>query len=1208
MQTGGLIESFSIAITAIAIWGHLPTTAIDRFVPRTAMLGGVLGVGAVVSMLAPLEVAPGILYDFRVPLVAAAAYVGGPISALVALVLPLIYRLALGGVGLWSGCFALIASALIGMTCHLRRDRHRRRGSAAMALLVAAASVVAVLCLPRAAWPLALPRAAPMSGVIFGATWLFALSLLRDERHRLLRHRNEIYRAIIETLSHSLNAKDVHGRFTAANPATARLMGVASPAALLGRTDRDFYSPAMADIFAAQEAEVLCNVTVGPVEEEIKLVDGSTRWLASLKAPMVHDGTVIGIITHNQDITDRKRLEMRLEQAQRHFRAAVTDMHDGLLLLDGDGKVQFCNQQFCDLFPTVDPSGVVGAGLEDLVAFAPYDGAPDDHAAFVDQQAVALRQAGHRFIAWEAGRVVEARTKPVSDGETLIMFRDVTDTKRAEAAAREANRWMSLAEEIAHVGHWRFDEAVGTLTWSDEVFRIYGLEPAEKAPSLEEAIGFYHPDDRAEVTRCVAEAVQQAKDYEVTLRLVRRDGEIRNVLARGLCEVDAESGQVTGLFGVFVDITDLTKIQHELRQQSATLKTTLDNTDRGLAMVGPNGSIDLFNARFCMLLDVSREAVDEAPSFAALEASLQARGDVQRPAAQTDATRADGFIGLLETAHGRVLEVRVMPLPGGAKVMTYGDITERLKAEKAVQASEARYRMLADTTSDVVTQLNLDLTGRYVSPACRTMLGYEPHEMLALAPAAIIHPEDHPAVERLMRDLLAGSPIERRSLITYRIRHRDGHYVGVEAAITLVCDATGQPDSLLLALRDVTERHRVARHLERAKTAAENVARLKSEFVANMSHELRTPLTGIMGIHDLLALDQTLSPAQRRQVTMARDAGRSLLGIVNDVLDFSKIEAGQLTIERVPFDVADLFELCLGLVREQARPKSLTVQATRAGVPGRLVGDPARLQQVILNLATNAVKFTAGGTITIQGTYSESGRLRIAVIDTGLGIPQDKLGSLFDRFTQADTSITRRYGGTGLGLAISKHLVTLMGGEIGVSSQLGAGSTFWLEVPLAEHRDPVATDDRAMDGADATPLQILLAEDNAVNQAIITAMLEQRGHAVTSVDHGVEAVEMANTGRRFDVMLMDLQMPVMDGLTATRAIRRAEEVAGRAPVPIICLTANAMTEDVERCFASGMQAHVAKPIAWDDLFATITAVVAPCAAPAPVLAGAVERS
>ncbi len=1035
------------------------------------------------------------------------------------------------------------------------------------------------------------------------------LRLIESEAlQRRLVERNEVYRAIIESLPDNINAKDREGRFIAVNPATVRFLNVGSPEDLVGKSDFDFYPRETARAFQAQEAIVLTNTVLGPFEEEIERPDGRKRWLETLKTPLLDsEGEVIGVITHNKDISEQKRLEIELKKTDAVLTAAVTRMADGLVMFDSEGVISFCNQRYRDMFPLTSDLRTPGARLPDILRASVARGEEEPKAdieAWIAERVAALGRTEDRSFQCCDGRVIEARMRPAGPGETLITFSDVSVLRDSEAAAREANRMLVIAEEIAQLGHWRLDISTNKVTWSDEIFRIHGLQPAKEAPTVEAAVAFYHRDDRAEIERCVAEAITRRKNFEFKARLLPHGGGIRHVLCRGVCEVDPVTGKTIGLFGVYLDLTEAAETQRALAERTSDLEATLDNMNKGLVKISASRRIDLANRRFFELLDLPRDVVARANgSFSVLEAYIEERGDQLKPQTLEIPDSSEGTTDwLLECRDGRVLEVRSRPLPGGAELWLYSDLTARIRAEKAIQDSEARYRMLTEVTSDTITQINLDLTRRYASPACRALLGYEPEEMVALPPGAIIHPEDFPDVERTMRALIAQSVARDRVTVTYRIRHKAGHFVSVETAISLVRDpATRAPESLLLSLRDVSERARAARHLERAKAEAEKVARLKSEFLANMSHELRTPLTGILGLHDLLARDPSLRPEQKRHVDMAREAGRALLGIVNDILDFSKIEAGQFTIEMAPFKLADVVETCRALGQQEARPKMLAVAADLAGVPAMLVGDATRLRQVLLNLVTNAVKFTDRGGVLIQATYDEgAGRLRVEVIDSGIGIPDDKLPVLFERFSQADASVTRRFGGTGLGLAISKRLVGLMGGEIGVKSEPARGSTFWFELPLTVSRrdfEPRAIETRAAQSP-VRGMRLLLAEDNRVNREIIKKMLEQYGHAVTAVENGLEAIEELRRAPGFDAVLMDLQMPVMDGLTATAHIRDSERKAGRPAIPIVGLTANAMVEDVQRCIAGGMQAHVAKPIEWEVLLAAIQRVTAR-AAPAP---------
>jgi PAS domain S-box-containing protein len=504
-----------------------------------------------------------------------------------------------------------------------------------------------------------------------------------------------------------------------------------------------------------------------------------------------------------------------------------------------------------------------------------------------------------------------------------------------------------------------------------------------------------------------------------------------------------------------------------------------------------------------------------------------------------------------------------------ALVGVFQDVTEQRRAEAAERESADRLARIIERLPAGAVHVRSGVLS--MNAAMEAVTGYSREEIPTLEAwfERLYGDTSGKLIARYQEQRANGFPAS----VTGDIRRKDGETRRIEFR---ACD-----DSIgeIWIVNDITERDQIERELIAAKERAEMGARSKSEFLANMSHELRTPLTAIIGFAGLLGGDGVLPPRERSWVSRIEDASKALHSIVNDVLDFSKLEDGVVELESDPFSLRKLVDDVAALLGDQAARKDVNLDVEiDPTITDRLMGDTGRLRQILLNLTSNAVKFTPHGGVTIRLTEEPgpAGRVQIkfSVIDTGIGISDIALGHLFQRFVQADGSISRKFGGTGLGLAISRRLVELMDGEIGVESRLGLGSTFWFTVSLA----PAAEAEQLVDedvAIDTSAVRLLLVEDAEANQELIATILRSVGVHVDIASNGAEAVD-AVTLSAYDLVLMDVQMPVMDGVQATQMIRKLG--GPLAKLPIIALSANVLPEQVAEYHRAGMNAHLAKPI------------------------------
>ncbi|WP_397401812.1 PAS domain S-box protein [Phenylobacterium sp.] len=755
------------------------------------------------------------------------------------------------------------------------------------------------------------------------------------------------------------------------------------------------------------------------------------------------------------------------------------------------------------------------------------------------------------------------------------------------AVLQEREALLAQAEKMAGIGSWTWDVAANQTTWSDEVYRIHGFDPSQPAPDLAGVLACYCPDDAIELEGKVQRAINTAQEYELQARILRPDGEVRDIVARGGCRLGAD-GKVAGLFGTFQDVTALRLADKALRDSEAMARHLIENSTDMMVRMDRTGRIlevspacRAFGYEPCDLVGQSSltlihpEDLDAAiavarDNFSEELIDLSLTREYRFRTKSGDYRWLQGTPTVTCDSNGSPLEL----------ISSFRDVSDRHEAELALAEREARYRLLAENSRDMITCYDREGRITYSSPAVEAILGYRPEEVVGKRPWLFVHPDDVAITKQRAADYVAAGPGAPGVRYEYRGLRKDGRTIWLEVSPRSVFDPkTGLLLEFQDAARDITARKEMELELAAARDEAVGANVVKSEFLANMSHEIRTPLTAILGFSNLLSTRNDLAESAATYVKRVQGASKALLAIVNDILDFSKLEAGQMSIAPRPVDAVELAHEALAMFAPQAEAKSIWLEFEQGNAPPPFVEvDPDRLRQILLNLIGNAIKFTEAGVVRVRMNYFDDLQtLRFEVQDTGVGMDASQSLKLFQRFSQVDASSTRKHGGTGLGLAICKALSEAMGGMIGCDSVPGAGSTFHFEVsaPRSGHipKLEAAATTSSLDG-----MRVLVADDNPSNRELARLLLEEFQVEVTEVQNGQQAVELAAL-EPFDVILLDLNMPVMDGPTALSRLRT--EAGPNQEIPILAFTADpkdrALGPDTR---FSGL---VLKPIIADDL-------------------------
>ena len=817
---------------------------------------------------------------------------------------------------------------------------------------------------------------------------------------------------------------------------------------------------------------------------------------------------------------------------------------------------------------------------------------------YQDEYRIRTRGGGWRWIL-SRGNVVERD----EEGRPLRMLGthvDISDKKRLEAGLRRREHDLKQSQAIAALGSWHLDLLSGAMVWTGELRRMYGLSSGAYPLHFTELGRLFTPEDGARLSESLLRTITTGEPHELELRIA--DGHLAPgwMWVRGEAEFN-DAGSVVGLWGAFQDITARKELELERKRKDETYQDILDNLSAGVVVHGPDGTVLVANPAACGLLGttpekfVGRKAVFGPDlSFAHEDGSEMGYEELpMRRVAASGKTERNMVIGVRRSGHETVwILANAFPAYEEGRleriIVSFVEISDLKRASEELRESEIRYKFLHEASRGGIAIHDGGIIRDCNQGLCE-ITDHAMNELIGMDIMRLIAARSHDDVrKKVLSGYEGGYEVfgRRRDGSEYplRIEGRNIPYKGKTVRS--------------VEFRDVTESRRAERALIRAKEAAEAASRAKSEFLANMSHEIRTPLNGLMGMLQLLEASGP-RPEQARVIDMALFSGERLTRLLTDVLDISTIEAGKLALTPTTVDVRDLVDSVTSLLWATARQEPVALSVTVApDVPARIEGDEVRLRQILLNLVGNGLKFTGRGTVSLEvaALPADNGRggLLLTVSDTGPGMGDAQLATAFEMFGQVSRGFTRSHQGAGLGLPIVKRIVDLMGGTLCVDTELGRGADFYVSLPLQPAPLPPLDEESEVRTAPVPAgeegTRILLVEDEPASVFALTRLLDRHGYAVTAVGDGRQALQALREGA-YRAVLMDIQMPVMDGVEATRRIRGGEAGERNRSLPIIALTAYALGGDEAQFRREGMDGYVAKPVSLEKLLAQLAGVL-----------------
>lgn len=963
----------------------------------------------------------------------------------------------------------------------------------------------------------------------------------------------------------------------------------------------DFYARVHPGDVGAARRNLREHVSTGSREEvEFRLLreDGTYMWVESRSELTLDEADepikISGII---YDIAERKKGDLALAESQQRYDLVVRGtsvgvwdwnmttgafywsprMHEILGLDPGDGEVAYDT-----LYNYVHPEDATKLKAEMQRYFAAGSGnEPFSHEYRM------LHADGHTIWVRSRGLAIwNDKGEPIQIAGSTD---DITPRRAAEQQLRASEQRFELAVEGTSVGIWDWDFRTKDVYYSPRFREMLGLDEAHELIGFAGFMNAVHPDDLEDAMAAINRHTSLGQSYDIEFRLQHADGHYLWARARGQAVWD-DQGNPVRMVGSIDDVTERKETERALAENEERLSLALHGANMGMCDMDP-GTGELY----CSPLMLAMFGIKDDKHAIKTHAGLMARvhdddRDAVAEAFQVSLRNGSEFnvVCRLRREDGTYFwgNARAKPTfdDDGLPVRMTGpilDITAQKQAAEALAQSEERLELALKGSKAGLFDWDMASDEVYCSEIFLEIIGLDPantqlrsSELLTRA-----HPDDREYYKKSMEEHFAGTPVFD---MEYRVRHEAGHYVWVNARGQAAFDSEGNPVRMTGSVVDITARKVAEAALEEAKRVAQAANETKSEFLAMVSHEIRTPLNGVLGMAQVLA-DTELTGEQRDLVDIVQRSGDTLVSLINDILDLSKLEAGKLDLEDTVLDPEQTVRDVVQLAQSTASSRGVVLSyEINEDVPEAVRGDPYRVRQLVSNLIGNAVKFTEEGSVHAhisRGSGPDGDeRLKISVADTGIGISEEARGRLFEKFSQADSSTTRQYGGTGLGLAISRQLVELMGGEIGVDSVEGEGSTFWFWIPLSradEKAIAASAQSRTLTFEATRSLKILAADDNEINQILLERMLGNFGHDVDVAENGEAAVDAVVAGS-YDLVLMDIHMPVLGGVEATRKIKALGGAA--ADIPIIACTADVIADHQAKFYEAGMVAAVSKPI------------------------------